>query len=1597
MRWFTDMPISRMIRVAHASIICATLLICGVTVSNLFSAETPHGEVSGTLLAADTQRALPHIRITLVDSADNSHRYHTSTNANGQFLVPGIAPGVYTIVTNTRAHKETEQKVTVRDGQTQEITVTLKPSEPFVEVFSSQNVYTTLEKPVLHCRGFAPADALNVTIYAVQLSAAINAWQGYMPQSFTLKGKDLHTMDLNTVPELTRLSAMTMPVRARDAEGVFLAKIPLGALSPGVYLAAVENGTVRGLDAIAVTNLGLVVKAVSSKLLAYAVDMTNSTPVAAAAIEVRLNDKVILSGKTGADGLLVLPLPAIKAATTADNDNGQQLQVVGHYGDNMAVASVEQNSPEDEGGLRAYTYTDRPVYRPGHTVYFKSVLRELHGNDYRVSTAKDVQVNVTDSKEDQVFAGKFSTNDYGTLSGEFVLNENALPGEYTITLKCGAKSFDASFSVAEYRKPEFEVLVKTLTKRVAVGDTFSAVVNAQYYFGAPVGGAKVTYEVTREPNWGQMTTENWDDDLPSPAEQHDYSRGGGEVVTSGAGITDATGQFHVTAQALPIANSPNEYNEYYDGMDWAYTVHATVTDISERSEDGSGSVLVTQGDFQVNATVENYLTQPGQPDVVTVHVLDYDGKPLAGVRGKAEVASVSWVEAQENMHVESVLDWQTDANGNALLSVTPKREGDYRVILHASDAHGRVISERCWLWVMQDDNGSFDYPYQDLDVRPAKRLYHTGDTAEVVVNTRYAPQQALLTYEGGGRLEQQTIMLKSKSTVIKVPVRADFMPNIHVSVCLIHGKKFLSGDAVINVSRERKALRVIVTPDLPMYEPGQQATFTIKTVTPEGMPAPSEVSFGLVDEAIYAIRADETENITSFFYPRRSDSAPTSFSFPEMYLSGEGKGGSTVRTRRFFPDTACWKASVLTDRAGIAKVTVTIPDSLTTWRATCRAVTLDTRVGQGTGSIVVSKPFLLRLETPRFLTQGDTATIAVIAHNLTPETLSVKLGLEVTGAELQNNVGGEYQVAPGGAQRVVWTLRAPDVGTVTLRAWGTTGPFSGVPLSDAMELSLPVVVKGRVRNTSLAGSVDTLESVTLPDAGNVIPGTGRLTIRLLPSYASAMLGSLDYLAHYPYGCTEQTMSSFLPDIVVQQLLKYSGTPNEKLQRETPKMVDAGLLKLYGFQHGDGGWGWWTYDASDPWMTAYVLFGLTRAQEAGFTVTQSVIDNGLDALQKQSEQRGKDASPSARAFMAYVLASNARAAAARKVIAEYQGQEGQKNFELAGAWGQSMLALAWQLVGQPANAQRILEPLWQAFADGTLDNRSRYGFEYYSPTDDAAALLFASTVITPHDARQEGLVRWLMERRRDDHWYSTRDTAFSLYGLIRYLYNTNELHPDLDTSVIVNGQTVLTRHIGQEAVIQPAITITLEKAQLPPGPLTIYITRTGTGKLYYSAALEQMVSNNLTIPVSNTPDLSITRSYRPLALKPGTSNADDTVSPSFDYKVGDTIDVKLQLVTKHDYANVMIEDPLPAGCEAFDRGAIDQDEWSYWWTNQIIRDKMVCFAVRYLAAGKPYTIDYHITAQTPGVFTALPARVYDMYNPSAWADAGTALVRVHENK
>ena len=133
-----------------------------------------------------------------------------------------------------------------------------------------------------------------------------------------------------------------------------------------------------------------------------------------------------------------------------------------------------------------------------------------------------------------------------------------------------------------------------------------------------------------------------------------------------------------------------------------------------------------------------------------------------------------------------------------------------------------------------------------------------------------------------------------------------------------------------------------------------------------------------------------------------------------------------------------------------------------------------------------------------------------------------------------------------------------------------------------------------------------------------------LTVQIAPSLAVTMLDALPYLVEFPYGCTEQTMSRFLPAAIVARTLEKLGL---EPRRASPKknldaVTAAGMARLYDIQHGDGGWGWWKEGTSDDFMTAYVVWGFASRATAGLTVDTARVDRAADVARANVSSRTK---------------------------------------------------------------------------------------------------------------------------------------------------------------------------------------------------------------------------------------------------------------------------------------------------------------------------------------------------------------------------------------
>jgi uncharacterized protein YfaS (alpha-2-macroglobulin family) len=517
--------------------------------------------------------------------------------------------------------------------------------------------------------------------------------------------------------------------------------------------------------------------------------------------------------------------------------------------------------------------------------------------------------------------------------------------------------------------------------------------------------------------------------------------------------------------------------------------------------------------------------------------------------------------------------------------------------------------------------------------------------------------------------------------------------------------------------------------------------------------------------------------------------------------------------------------------------------------------------------------------------------------------------------------------------------------------------------------------------------------VNLP--GDPATAAPTLNVSISPSIAGSIFGALEFLTSYPYGCTEQTMSGFLPDVVVAKAMKDLNLQSTINTPELAKKIRAGLDRLYDFQHDDGGWGWWKEDQSYVFMTAYVVSGLAQAKGAGYEVKEEALTNGVNFLKSQLQQH-ENMRPDLRAYVVYSLALAGNADS--KMFDEAYRRRGDMSSQ-----GLSMLGLALHTardnrdreVAAMIEKQAIVEE-----AEAHWPSDYDYLMEFYidDSVESTAYALRLLSLTTPDSPLLPKAAAWLVNHRDGGYfWLSTKQTAMSVFGLLEYVKVSHEFDADFTADVYVNDAKVLSRNFTKADTMKSELPhIILPTEQLRPGANAIRVQKSGQGRLYWSARGEYFSAEQKNFQ-KNQFKLNITRDYyRMVPQQTGEKIVYDLQPLSGEVHSGDVIAVRLS-VNGSEWRYLLIEDPIPAGAEFVQRDDLYElkqktDWWGFWYTRREFHDDHAAFFQTYFNTHKEYI--YLLKMVNPGTFRISPASVQPMYQPSviSTTDAKTLEVK-----
>lgn len=1361
-----------------------------------------------------------------------------------------------------------------------------------------------------------------------------------------------------------------------------------GVLDPGFYLLTITTPETDADDvrywqnqraALIVADDNVVVKEMLDDVYVWVTDLSDGQ--ADANREVRLFNEqgaMVETAVSDQNGFARFDNPHdsdyLPGYTVVSGDAGQTGFGIGRSdwsnGVSLWEMGIEARSYREEPSF-SYLYSDRPIYRPGDTVYYKGIVRDPNYGRYAPSTARTVTVRLTpnsyyqDGSLDETI--KAELDEYGHFSGEFVLPDGVTLGSYSLYVEGNDVSYQ--FTVADYRKPEFLIVMEADDAEVLRGTQTAVSLQADYFAGGGVSDAPVNWNISATPYSPQFESKFY---YFGDGGGFNYQPSGffssyddSDYLGDGDGVTDADGHLSIPLAANVLDNT--------SAGSKTVTVEAQVGGLGEFPVSSQTAVIMHAADGYVGVVAQETIPDVGKETAVDLITIDWDGEPLPNQAIEVVFYQREWVSERKNEYGMYYTDWTTvdtevgrvdvttGSDGKATAPITPAEGGSYIAVATFIDGAGRTHTSSAPFWVYSADYGGWrtDQHDRSLELVADMDEYKAGDVAHVLVQSPFpAPVQAWLTIERGDLIEQRLITLQSSSDTLDIPILAEYAPNVHLSLVIVKGvtpdsdypwADIRFGVVDLPVSTEQLQLTIEMTAQETQVAPGETAVYDIRVTDYSGNPVQAELSLALVDLAVLSLKPDTTDIVEGFYYPQAYRSQTGSGLFisgegldVEVPLQGGGLGGGggadeaesalartpegddEDSTRTDFRDTAYWEAKIETDANGTAHVEIDLPDNATTWRLSSKAVSLPPEsgsiVGQSTVDIVAALPLLVRPVTPRFFTVGDEMQIMATVQNNTDEVLETAVSLTADGLTLQEDAEQIVTIAPRTRELVQWSVVVDDVQFVDITIAAESGEYRDATKPSfgiAPDQLLPAYRYNGRDVVGTSGVLDEdnrrVEAILLPEGVDTQRGEVRTVLNGL--LGAAIFESME--AREPYSwqiaCASSLTDRLLPNTAVARAIVELDLDEATLKEELDSLIPLDVAALEGLNTSDGGWGWCYSDESDPWLTAYTLLALLQADQAGYAADAtriSVAANYLEEEMKPAEKLVNSYAVNRQAFFLYVLATQGR-----NIIEEADALV-EEHRSLLDPYAKGYLLMAYELNNANSpNTQSLLSDLnGAAIVSATGAHWEDASQDYGNLSSDVrgtAVIIQALSATDPQNQMIPSAVRWLMSARTALHWGTTHETAWSLTSLTDWAIASGDFEADYEYALLVNGDEAESGAFSAENLSQSVEnSVAIGDLSLTE-PNYFDYQKQGDGNLYYTTHMDSYIAVEFIDPVVR--GISVQRTYYDAACDPEV----DSCEPITQITAGEKVRVVLDIIAENDLVYATIEDPLPAGAEAID--------------------------------------------------------------------------------
>ena len=891
-----------------------------------------------------------------------------------------------------------------------------------------------------------------------------------------------------------------------------------------------------------------------------------------------------------------------------------------------------------EDGTLLFIETDKPIYKPGQVVHFRLLTLDAQLRP----VAGQGTLEVIDAKGIKIFKKDMQTDDFGLAGVDLPLSTEPNLGVWKATFRAG-KPFDAAqgrrkaqldLRVERYVLPKYEVKVELAKEWVLANEPIKGTIRGEYSYGKPVKGEVQIVATRYVGTWQEFANitraldGQVDFQLPAPGYVAGVpgAKGMGNVSLEVTLREKATGYEEKTTRLITVAPAPVVLSVIPESVTFKPSLPLSLLVIAETPDKKPADANVTLEVAYTSSAGKDNVRTSQETRQVSVR----GGKALLKLTPPAEALSLSlYARARDAytslamqagysptgsfIHVEQVSEGALRVGDTARFKVSSTKEA--RNFYYEVLARGRVVFSE----VSRGPDIELTLTPQ---MAPESRLlvYQVLPTSEVAAD--YLP------FSVSGEYPQKVQSAFSKEEVRPgdpVDISVQTEGPARVGLAVVDRSVFILAENRLNLQQVFAELeRLYQKPQVELHEAtplGKITTWGANEVFRDA---------GLVVLSNQKVPAGKEYDLPMLFMERAAGGVARDLGAPRAAVpapmptqaaaakAAEGQA-EVQRVRQFFPETWLW-LDLTTDGAGRASKRVEAPDSITTWMLRAVALSKEKGLGMAEAQLRVLQPFFLSVDLPYAAIRGEQFPVRVALYNYTPERQEFTVELEgANWFDLTGEARKTVAIGPNDIGGADFTISPQQLGTQKLQVTARSKLAADAVIKEII-IEPEGVARELVENLIVAAGSSKEIDTTVPP--NVIAGSARAYLGLTGSYLTQAIEGLEGLLQMPFGCGEQNMILFAPNVFVARYLRETNQMKPEVMAKAESLMMTGYQRELIYRRNDGSFSAFGNQDKEGslWLTAFVLKTFAQARDLMY-IDEAVLDTAKAWIVKHQKADG----------------------------------------------------------------------------------------------------------------------------------------------------------------------------------------------------------------------------------------------------------------------------------------------------------------------------------------------------------------------------------------